>query len=65
MRSDPTTPGKIIRTFVEDNGLRIWRGFSYNPKVFRDRMFPGGKFRVGLRRNTKMNARNLNEEKPE
>jgi hypothetical protein len=50
---------------VEDNGLRICRGFSYNPNVFRNRMFPGERFRVGLHRNTEINARNLSEEKPE
>src|SRR5258708_25954318 len=37
----PRHQGKIIRSFVEDNGLRMWRGFSYNPRVFRDRMIPG------------------------
>jgi len=39
----PRHQGKIIRSFVEDNVLRMWRGFSYNPNVFRDRMIPGGR----------------------
>jgi hypothetical protein len=63
-RSDPAAQGKITRTFVEDNALRIWRGFSYNRKVFRNRMFSRWKV-PGVAPEHKMNARNLSEEKPE
>jgi hypothetical protein len=63
MRSGPAVQKRNIRSFVEDNGLRIERAFSYNPKVFRDRMIPG--VRNPGRTGTKIDARNLSEEKPE